>query len=172
MKLELGVSYDLPPIPYDPEYTRFFEAGAVQIGVEYRVLDAAAITASFTEEQRSQSAIDQVKDGSMPTTDGVSLHVCDSSGAEYLRFDCFSEDPHYHYIWPGERNLAVAYDIAANGDMLAWSIQRLNDRFATMLAISSPPLAAAADPEAVREVLPEIRAYAESIRHQPVVASS
>ena len=35
--------------------------------------------------------------------EGVSLHVCDGeTGAEYLRFDVFVKEPHYHYIVPGD----------------------------------------------------------------------
>jgi hypothetical protein len=66
---------------------------------------------------------------------GVSIHVAGAhDGHEYLRFDLFEQDPHYHYIEPsGERQTIVQYDRVAMGDMLAWTLHQLRHRLAPML---------------------------------------
>ena len=51
---------------------------------------------------------------------GVSLHVYgvrDGEALEHLRFDCFDEDPHYHYIsWTDRSNVMLHLDPIADGD--------------------------------------------------------
>ncbi len=47
--LELGIRFDGAPVPVVAEATRQIAAGAVSIGVEYRVLDEAVIAATFTQ---------------------------------------------------------------------------------------------------------------------------
>jgi hypothetical protein len=58
---------------------------------------------------------------------------------EYLRFDMFNRDAHYHYMSPStgadERaERVVVLDTVAEGDPVAWAIDRLRSRFAPMLA--------------------------------------
>jgi hypothetical protein len=55
-------------------------------------------------------------------------------GLEHLRFDCFDEHPHYHYIKNHENvNLIIRIDENALGDPIQWTIKRLRQRLPEML---------------------------------------
>ncbi|HEU4428529.1 MAG TPA: hypothetical protein VFT98_07225 [Myxococcota bacterium] len=93
----------------------------------------------------------------------MSLHVCGADdGHEYLRFDCFEREPHYHYshrVAPGATavNHWVPFDRAACGDMLAWALERIRSRLPEMLREARgehllPKLEPAAIARALREV--------------------
>jgi len=66
---------------------------------------------------------------------GSSVHVLDSdSKEEWLRFDCFDNEPHYHYILQAEQhNIVWGYDPIANGDMFQWVISTLREQLVPML---------------------------------------
>jgi hypothetical protein len=66
---------------------------------------------------------------------GASLHVLGSDDrVEYLRFDCFDNEPHYHYIRATEgRNIVVRFDNVAEGDPLDWTVSRVRNRLPDML---------------------------------------
>lgn len=58
---------------------------------------------------------------------------------EYLRFDMFNRDAHYHYMSPSTEadeqvERVVVLDTVAEGDPVSWAIGRLRGRFAPMLA--------------------------------------
>lgn len=128
-----GTTYSVPPIPPDPEHTTWVPAGGLSIGVEYRHLDDAEIEANYAG-QALEEIRDAVKDRVLQDN-GVSIHVAGAhDGHEYLRFDLFEQDPHYHYIEPsGERQTIVQYDRVANGEMLPWALHQLRHRLAPML---------------------------------------
>ena len=128
-----GTVYSLPPIPPDPEHTTWVPAGGLSIGVEYRLLDDAEIEANYAGR-----ALDEIRDmlkDRVVQDNGVSLHVAGAhDGHEYLRFDLFEQDPHYHYIEPsGERQTIVQYDRVAMGEMLPWALHQLRHRLEPML---------------------------------------
>ena len=53
---------------------------------------------------------------------------------EYLRFDCFDEDPHYHYVsYERRTNEMVHLEPAAMGDPLEWALDRIRTRLPQML---------------------------------------
>ena len=129
--------YDLMPIPPVEEQTEYFEAGAVSFGVEYRLLNDAIAAASDVEVASGGEAGAGGRDDC-----GVSLHVfAVGEGAapgderlEYLRFDCFVEDPHYHYVsWKDRSNEMLHIDPVADGDPLAWALERIATRLPQML---------------------------------------
>ncbi len=92
-----GTVYTVPPIPPDVEHTTWVEAGAIRIGVEYRLLDDAELAANYRGAQMDQ--IQEATGGNAVEDNGVSLHVAGTEdGHEYLRFDLFEREPHYHYI--------------------------------------------------------------------------
>lgn len=128
-----GIVYSVAPIPPDPEHTTWVDAGALRIGVEYRRLDDAEIEANYAgrdlAEIREALADRTVQDN------GVSIHVAGADdGHEYLRFDLFEQDPHYHYIEPsGERQTVVQFDRVAMGEMLPWALGQLRQRLPQML---------------------------------------
>jgi len=129
-----GTVYRVPPIPPDAEHTTWVDAGALSIGVEYRLLDDAELAANYAGEQMDE--IEDALDGKTVQDNGVSLHVCgNQDGHEYLRFDLFDAEPHYHYIDPsGESQRIVDYDRVALGAMLPWALDQIRHRLAPMLA--------------------------------------
>lgn len=149
--------YSVMPIPPVEAHTTWFEAGCVRIGVEYRLLtDAIAAAASLEAaggDERGQTT--ELDDR------GVSLHVVahqDGEARELLRFDCFQEDPHYHYVsWRERANDMIHLDPIADGDALAWALERLRTRLAPMLArAGAPEVAARLDVRALEEALPRV----------------
>lgn len=128
-----GTVYSVPPIPPDAEHTTWVDAGAISIGVEYRLLDDAELAANYRGAQMDE--IQEATGGAAIQDNGVSLHVAGTEdGHEYLRFDLFEQEPHYHYIEPsGERQTIVDYDRVALGPMLPWALDQVRDRLVPML---------------------------------------
>jgi len=52
---------------------------------------------------------------------------------EYLRFDMFNVNAHYHYEPPAEKERILMIDTVADGDPVDWSLERLRERLAPML---------------------------------------
>jgi hypothetical protein len=158
--------YDTMPIPPVEAQTEWFDAGALRVGVEYRLLtDAIAAAAPSERAAGSDRAAPEAFDDR-----GVSIHVVgrDADGArEYLRFDCFEDDPHYHYIsWREKRNEMLHIDPIADGDPLAWTLERLRTRLPQMLArAGAEQVAARVDARAVEAVLPRVAEAAYRARY-------
>jgi hypothetical protein len=85
-----------------------------------------------------------------------------------LRFDCFEEDPHYHYISQrDEMNDMVHMEPVANGDPLAWAIERIRMRLPQMLARArAEEVAKRVDMAAVEAVLPRVTEAAYRARYE------
>lgn len=148
--------YDKMPIPPVEEHTELFDAGVVSFGVEYRLLDDAIAAASAVAAAAGA-------DGAPARLDdrGVSLHVFAEVGGrrvEVLRFDCFEEDPHYHYVsWEARSNEMLHVDPVADGDPLVWALERIRTRLPQMLArAGAADVAARVDPAALEEALPRV----------------
>jgi hypothetical protein len=159
--------YSLMPIPPIEAHTHWFEAGGVRIGVEYRLLtDAIAAAAQLVA---ANGDVPGVEGGSVDDR-GVSLHVVarqDGEDREFLRFDCFQEDPHYHYVsWRDKSNEMIHLDPVADGDPLTWALDRLGSRIQPMLTrAGAGDVAKALDLTAVHAVLPRISETAFRLRH-------
>ena len=157
----IALTYRTLPVPAFDEHTTRFVAGAVTIGVEYRFLDEATILEFYGPDARAQ--FDNVAPagmGAVVEEDGLCLHVFGTDdGLERLRFDCFDDAPHYHYLDPhAPRNVVVDYDSVANGPMLDWALQTaLGARLAVMLRhAGAAQLAARIDPSEIKRVLPAV----------------
>ena len=156
--------YDKMPIPPVPEQTEWFEAGAVAFGVEYRLLNDAIAAASAVESAGGSDAAQRFDDR------GVSIHVFAEVGGErreVLRFDCFQEDPHYHYVsWAARSNEMLHVDPVADGDPLAWALERIRTRLPQMLERAGAGEAAAkVDLRRVDAVLPRVAEAAFRARY-------
>lgn len=129
------VVYDIPPIPPDPECTRYLDAGAIRLGLEYRTLDDAELDRAYADDPKSKAAIDAAKPAEVDDR-GVSIHVLGAEdGHEYLRFDVFDNGPHYHYIHSRRlENKIVDFDTVAMGDMLPWALEQIRSNLPVMLA--------------------------------------
>ena len=161
-------AYSVMPIPPVEANTRWFAAGALRIGVQYRVLDDAIAAAA----DAGLAAASGGERGQVTGLDdrGVALHVCaeqDGEWREFLRFDCFQEDPHYHYVSHRERkNEMVQLDPIADGDALAWALERIRTRLPQMLArAGGADVLPRLDARALEEALPRIAEAAYRARY-------
>ena len=100
---------------------------------------------------------------------GPTIRVVGSDdGHEYLRFDMFSNGPHYHYSPPPsddpeatERILKL--DTVADGEAVAWAISTLRARLAPMLeAAGGEHLARQLDDATVGTAVDKVEALARS----------
>lgn len=127
---QLGRSFEVMPIPMDPGFCIEVPAGPVTFVVESRRLSDEAINTNALDRGRPDQTYDSgIDDG------GACVHVCDSAdGLEWLRFDCFDNEPHYHYVRNTEQcNVVVRFDQFAEGDPEAWTLDRLRSRLPAML---------------------------------------
>ena len=142
----IGKVYNIAPQPPDVAHTRWVAAGVVTIGVEYRDVTPEALLELYGDDPDQLAELLAKSPEGGFADEGVSLHVSGTDdGHEYLRFDVFDGEPHYHYVHKvppdGEVvNQVVDYDIAAHGEMLAWALDCIRARLPAML-----PLAGGAD---------------------------
>ncbi len=156
-----GTVYSVPPIPPDEAHTTWVDAGAISIGVEYRLLDDAELAANYQGEQMDE--IQAATGGDAIEDNGVSLHVAGSEdGHEYLRFDMFEKEPHYHYIEPsGERQTIVDFDRVALGPMLPWALGQIRSQLEPMLRFAGgEALLAKLDATRIEAALAEVEKLA------------
>ncbi len=157
--------YSVMPIPPVEAHTTWFDAGGVRIGVEYRLLnDAISAAADLAEASGDAPGTAEDLDDR-----GVSLHVCaqqDGEQREFLRFDCFQEDPHYHYVsWREHNNDMVHMDLIATGDPIAWALERVRTRLPQMLERAGAAEAArSVDTAEVERILPKVTELAYRLR--------
>ena len=159
--------YDLMPIPPVEAHTQWFEAGVLRFGVEYRVVNDAIAAAS---EIAAASGDSRPPPGSIDDC-GVSIHVVgqhEGKALEYLRFDCFDEDPHYHYVSrQAQSNEMLHIDPLAEGDALGWALDRLRSRLPQMLARAGAGfLVGKLDAALLDDVLPRVAEAAYRSRYQ------
>jgi len=121
-----GKRFNVMPIPMITDHCLTVDAGAVQLVVESRRLTNEIIKETY-----------QGNDGGGPHFDdfGATLHVCGAAdGLEYLRFDCFENEPHYHYIQQETgSNVVVRIDELAVGDPIEFSLACVADHLPDML---------------------------------------
>lgn len=171
-----------PPAPsvLELDEMRRVEAGPITLGLVFREFTEASLAphegrpgvAELLERIRNEG----FSDG------GVSVYVYGPDGHDYLRFDCFRAEPHYHYQHPvaGDARLdhqritgraesvvrdgrwyQVPFDTAANGDMFDWTLGCLRTRLPEMLAeAGAADLAAGLDPVAAHKALDELEELA------------
>jgi hypothetical protein len=164
----LGHRYDGVPLPPVPEATTYIDIGVLTIGIEYRFLTDEIVEAGREKEPRLA-----VGHPDAPLQEqGVSLHVCDNDRVEYIRFDNFEGDPHYHYIVPGAYNVSVPYDEVANGPFLDWALERLRVSMPDMLReAGAGELADRVDGAGMESAMPEVTLLVKEARHRPVDSS-
>jgi hypothetical protein len=161
--------YDRMPIPPLADRTTYFEAGALCFGVEFRILTDETVA----EIRKTLQAANGAEEGQLENLDdaGVSLHVFAAPGRpdqECIRFDCFAEDPHYHYInWAASSNEMIHIDPHADGDPLTWALERIRTRLPQMLRrCGEADLASKVDLSLIEEVLPRIADAAYHARYR------
>lgn len=100
-------------IPIMDHHSTYLDAGPISIAVERRALGS--------DKSRMVR--------------GPSVHIFSfDRKREFLRFDMFGGELHYHYILDGpQHNIVWGYDEDANGPMLDWVIASLRERLPAML---------------------------------------
>ena len=101
---------------------------------------------------------------------GVSIRVLgkvDGKEAELLRFDCFRVAPHYHYRNATvKKNERLMLDFTAEGDALAWTLDKIRNRLPIMLLrCEAANIAREVDQRDIDAALPKIVAWAETKTH-------
>ena len=158
-----GNRYDRLPIPMIAEHCIPVDAGAVQFVVESRVLTNEIIQDTFEGAVAAEVAFDDF---------GATLHVCGTAdGLEHLRFDCFENEPHYHYIDQGAvTNTVVRIDELAVGDPVEFSLACVEHHLPAMLrhcGVGDLADEVAGQPETVGAAVEEVRGLMVKAR-QPV----
>jgi len=170
------IEYSTLPVPAFLEHTVIVHAGAVDFGVEYRLLDEATILAAYGPDARAKfGGVRPAGMSEVVEEDGVSLHVFDAAtGEERLRFDCFADAPHYHLLAPARSHNVVVEHDPSDGPLLEWALDRLSTSLAALLEeAGASDLAARLDPRAVSAGLATARHVARYVEAagQPVAAS-
>ena len=156
-----GNRFDRLPIPMVTEHCIPVDAGAVQLVVESRRLTNAIVQDTFQGDVVAAIPFDDF---------GATLHVCGTAdGLEYLRFDCFENEPHYHYIEPATgANTVVRIDELAVGDPIEFSLACVEHHLPDMLrncGVADLADEVAGQPEVVRAAMTEVRDLMQQARH-------
>jgi hypothetical protein len=155
----IGKIYNIPPQPPVAEHNHLIPAGALTFGVEYRDVDPESLRATYAGNAAQLAELEERSPEGGFFDAGVSIHVSGTDdGHEYLRFDVFADEPHYHYVHRTSdgsvQNQVIDFDTAAHGDMLPWVINCLRTRLAEMLsAAGGAHVAAALDPQAISSAI-------------------
>ena len=149
-----GNRYDVLPIPMVTEHCVSVDAGPVQLVVEARQLTNEILDDTYHGAVASEIAFDDF---------GASLHVCGTAdGLEHLRFDCFENEPHYHYIEQhAGANVVVRIDELAVGDPIEFSLACVEHHLPDMLrncGVLDLADSVAGELDAVKAAVAEVRA--------------
>jgi hypothetical protein len=166
----IGKVYNIPPQPPVAENNHLISAGALTFGVEYRNVDPESLRATYAGNDAHLAELEErsPKGGFFDT--GVSIHVSGTAdGHEYLRFDVFDDEPHYHYVHRTNdgavHNQVIDFDTAAHGEMFSWVMMCLRTRLPQMLtAAGGIELAASLDPEALPSAIDAVEREARRQR--------
>jgi hypothetical protein len=162
----IGVVYNMAPQPPSEKDTTWFPAGALTIGVEFRDVNPDDLLALYQDDPAQlKELLEKSPEGGF-SDNGVSLHVRDTAdGHEYLRFDCFDNEPHYHYIHNSTDpyvNNVVTFDPFACGELLPFAINCLRTRLRDMLPrAGAAELATRLDDAVINRVVDEVEVMAQ-----------
>ena len=156
-----GNRFDQLPIPMVAEHCLPVDAGAVQLIVESRRLTNEIIKAASHDGADAAISFDDF---------GATLHVCGTAdGLEHLRFDCFENEPHYHYIEQATgANTIVRIDELAVGDPIDFSLACVEHHLPEMLrhcGVAGLADEVAAQQDKVDIALTEVRELMKKARH-------
>lgn len=157
----VGARHPFLPIPVIPEHTRYIKAGAVTIGVGYRLLNDKIADEYLTkigvrdQYSRQRMGYQRVDDG------GVSIFVFEDRNGELLehfRLDIFDAQPHYHYVFQKENaQERVLLDPIVTGDAEQWALWCLRERLPKILEkVGEPMLAKKVDRRQIESALPDV----------------
>ena len=159
-----GNRYEQLPIPMVTEHCIPVDAGAVQLVVESRKLTNEILEDTYHGAVEPEISFDDF---------GATLHVCGTAdGLEHLRFDCFENEPHYHYIdQAAGANTVVRIDELAVGDPIEFSLACVADHLPDMLrhcGVAALADEVAGQPEQVKTAVDAVRELMANARHAVV----
>ena len=131
--------YNVAPIPADPRHTRYLDAGVLRFGIEHRLLNQEELDTAYSgDASASQEIDDNLPDGGVDDQ-GVSVHVFGANDDyEYIRFDIFDDDPHFHLLPKGnDQQYWVRYQPELLGDMVPWVMNQLRERLPELLVMAA-----------------------------------
>jgi hypothetical protein len=169
----IGKVYSIPPQPPAAEDNHLVAAGVLTFGVEYRAVDPDSLRATYAGNAEHLAELEERSPEGGFSDTGVSIHVSGTDdGHEYLRFDCFDDEPHYHYMHrTGDGsvvNQVIDFDATAHGDMLTWAIGCLRTRLPEMLrAAGGGHLVGTLEPAVLEGAIDQVARTAEQARRQP-----
>jgi len=148
-----GIRFEQMPIPMVEADSIAVDAGSVQLVVESRRLTNDVIHETYGGAVEHGVAFDD---------HGATLHVCGTAdGLEHLRFDCFEDEPHYHYIdHAGGANTVVRIDELAVGDPVEFSLNCVEHHLSGMLrhcGVDALADEVAGEPDKVGAAMTEVR---------------
>ena len=80
----------------------------------------------------------------------------DGKPVQLLRFDCFENEPHFHYD-PDGKNNRIFLNKARVSDPIAWTVDYLRGNFTSLVRIAGyGPLAERLDEDALAATLPGV----------------
>jgi len=169
----LGQTYNVQPVPPDPEHTVYTDFGLLRVGVEYRIVDPEALSAAYEGDDLAEIEEHSPEGGF--TDEGLSIHIESvADDHEYIRFDAFDDDPHYHYVDKAAgTNTLIGFDVAAHGPVVPWVLDQLRQRLAPMLArAGAPHLADMLSPDVGSEIAAMLERYLPTIGIDPAAESA
>lgn len=139
---------------------RFADEAHEAIGFVGPVTKRESVMATHTQENgRFKFDISYRR---MRDDEGLSIRVrgpVASETRELLRFDCFLNAPHYHVEVYGRNEITA---IEAN-DSAAWSLQTLQERFASLVDAAGADAMTAAEQAAMAQALDEVAATSKDL---------
>ena len=168
MAKRVGTTYDIPPAPPDPASTDWFDIGPLGIGIEYRKVDPQALEKIYADSKHLAGLREASPEGGF-TDEGVSIHVVSvEDDHEFIRFDMFVAEPHYHYVdKAADTNTIVDFDTAAHGPMIPWTLGQLRNRLPSMLQHAGAVVADQVTPELGIAVANRVEAHLRAIGELP-----
>jgi len=160
----VGTTYNVPPVPPDETSTDWFDFAPLRVGIEYRRVDPAALADVYGDNAEHMAEIDEHSPEGGFSDEGISVHIV-ADDHEYLRFDAFVDDPHYHYIDPAAgTNTIVEFDKAAHGPVKPWVLSQLRGRLPEMLSqAGASELAGSLRSEIGNEIAEQVERHLQAI---------
>jgi hypothetical protein len=164
----VGTTYNIPPAPPDPESTDWFDVGPLRIGIEYRKVDPQALEENYADTEHLAELREASPEGGF-TDEGVSIHVVSTADDhEFVRFDMFVDEPHYHYVDKAAgTNTIVDFDTVAHGPVIPWTLGQLKQRLPEMLRHAGAAVADEVTPDLGTAISDRVEAHLRTIGELP-----
>jgi hypothetical protein len=154
----LGYRFDTDPIPPVPAFTQYIDAEPLTIAVEARQLTDDLIADAYKDDPEGLAALMKVRGDNAPADKGIAIHIIEKgTDKEFVRFDMFFGDPHYHYLFKTGGTVSIPFDVNAHGDIFVWALGCIQGRLPDMLKYAgADDLALRLNHETLQQAVPEV----------------